>query len=260
MVHPDEVASALLREHDDRQRFHSLRESFPFDDIRVSYDIQDRLVEMLKQRNRCGLAGYKIGLTSARMQALCGIPHPIAGAILANRVHASGASISTSDFVHVGVECEIAVRIARDLEGSLPTTIAKMGEVVAAVAPALELVEDRHADYTALDMLTLVADNSWNAGIVLGEFSETWPDLAAIEGVVTSNGQPVDRGFGRDVLGHPFEPLLWLCRHLADRGLALKAGDIVMTGSLVPTRFPAAGDTLRFSLAGLGAVEAAITA
>ena len=98
------------------------------------------------------------------------------------------------------------------------------------------------------------------AGIVLGEFRETWPDLAAIEGVVAVNGVEVDRGFGRDVLGHPFEPLIWLARHLAERGEALRTGEIVMTGSLVPTRFPAAGDSLRFSLAGLGAVEMAVTA
>jgi 2-keto-4-pentenoate hydratase len=134
-----------------------------------------------------------------------------------------------------------------------------METAVAAVAPAFELVEDRHADYGSLDMLTLVADNSWNAGIVLGEFRSSWPDLAAIEGVLEVNGKELDRGFGREVMGHPFEPLLWLVRHLAGRGETLRAGEIVMTGSLVRTRFPTAGDRYAFSLAGLGEVSVAMT-
>ncbi|HSP24639.1 MAG TPA: fumarylacetoacetate hydrolase family protein [Saliniramus sp.] len=257
MIDTAAAAALLLREHDERTRFSTIREAFPFDDISVSYDIQRDLVGRLCERAGCDTVGYKIGLTSARMQAMCGIPHPLAGQILRSRVHRSGARVALSEHVRVGVECEIAVRLGRDIDaGSLPATIAELSGAVAAVAPALELIEDRNADYAALDMFTLVADNSWNAGIVLGEFRENWPDLAAVTGIVEVNGAEVDRGFGRDVLGHPFEPLLWLARHLVHRGETLAAGDIVMTGSLVPTRFPAAGDRYRFSLDGLGTVEA----
>lgn len=256
-----DAAAALLREHDDRAPFRSIRGTFPFEEIGVSYAIQDEVVRRLLERNGCGAAGYKIGLTSPRMQQMCGIPHPIGGRVLANRVHPSGTTVPLSAFIHLGIECEIAVRMGRDLTpGALPATVEEIGRAVEAVAPAFELVEDRHADYASLDMLTLVADNSWNAGVVLGEFRPAWPELGSIEGVLTVNGQALDRGFGRDVMGHPFEPLLWLARHLAERGEALRAGEIVMTGSLVPTRFPSAGDRYRFALAGLGDVEVALTA
>ena len=261
MIPIADAAAALLREHDERRPFHSIREQFPFDGIGTSYDVQAELVRRLCERNDCGTAGYKIGLTSPRMQTMCGIPHPIGGRVLSKRIHGSGQRIALSSHIHLGIECEIAVRIGRDLTaGDLPATVEEMGRAVEAVAPAFELVEDRHADYTSLDMLTLVADNSWNAGVVLGEFRPTWPDLASVEGVLAVDGREVDRGFGQDVLGHPFEPLLWLSRHLAAGGEALRAGEIVMTGSLVPTRFPAAGEVFRFSLAGLGDVEVTLTA
>jgi 2-keto-4-pentenoate hydratase len=257
MIDTAAAAALLLREHDERATFHSIREAFPFDDISLSYDIQRELVRSLCEREGSETVGYKIGLTSLRMQAMCGIPHPVGGQILASRGHRSGARVALSRHVRLGVECEIAVRLRRDIDaGSIPATIAELADAVAAVAPALELIEDRNADYSALDMLTIVADNSWNSGIVLGDFVETWPDLAAVEGIVEVNGAEVDRGFGRDALGHPFEPLLWLARHLVHRGETLSAGDIVMTGSLVPTRFPAAGDRYRFTLEGLGTVEA----
>lgn len=257
MIDTAAAADLLLREHDERTPFSSIREAFPFDDIAVSYDIQREFVHRLCEREGCGTVGYKIGLTSARMQAMCGIPHPIGGQILQTRVHRSGARVALSEHVRLGVECEIAVRLGRDIDAdSLPATIAELSGAVAAVAPAFELIEDRNADYASLDMLTIVADNSWNSGVVLGEFRESWPDLEAVAGIVEVNGAEVDRGFGRDALGHPFEPLLWLARHLVHRGETLRAGDIVMTGSLVPTRFPAPGDRYRFSLEGLGTVEA----
>jgi 2-keto-4-pentenoate hydratase len=261
MVDVSAAAALLLREHEERTPFHSIRDTFDFDDIPTSYDIQDELVRRLRARRACGTAGYKIGLTSARMQAMCGVPHPLGGRVLDDRVHASGATIALSEYVHPGIECEIAVRLGRDIDArSLPSTIEEMALAVAGVAPAFELIEDRNADYASLDMLSLIADNSWNAGIVLGEFQEHWPDLAAVEGVAFVNGEEVDRGFGRDVLGHPFEPVLWLARHLVARGEALRAGEIVMTGSLIPTRFPAAADRYRFSLAGLGEVDVSLAA
>jgi 2-keto-4-pentenoate hydratase len=256
MIQAEAAAETLLREHNERKSFHSLRDEYPLNDLRQSYDIQAHVVKRLCERNNAGLAGYKIGLTSPRMQTMCGIPHPICGSVLRNRVFASGGAVATSDFVHLGVECEIAVRIGKDLvQSQLPSTIEDMAEVIDAVAPALELVEDRHADYKSLDMLTLVADNSWNAGIVLGGFRQNWPDLASIEGIVERNGEILDRGFGRDVMGHPFAPLLWLSQHLAGRGEFLKAGDIVMTGSITPTYFPSPGESIRFTVGEVGSVE-----
>ena len=93
---------------------------------------------------------------------------------------------------------------------------------------------------------------------MLGAFVHTWPDLATVEGVVAVDGKAVDRGAGRDVLGHPFHPVAWLATHLAAQGTGLRAGDIVMTGSVVTTKFPDRQSAYRFDVTGLGAVELAI--
>ena len=122
----------------------------------------------------------------------------------------------------------------------------------------MEIVDDRAADYAGLDVLSLIADNSWQAGVVLGDFVRPWPDLAGVEGVVSVDGKVADHGFGRDVLGHPFHSVAWLAGHLGEQGSVLRAGDIVMTGSLVTTRFPDRASAFRFEAAGLGAVELTI--
>jgi 2-keto-4-pentenoate hydratase len=135
-------------------------------------------------------------------------------------------------------------------------------DAVSAVIPAFELVDDRQADYTQLAalVLTLIADNAWNAGIVLGSPCRDWStvDLASACGAMVINGTVVGEGYGRDVMGHPFEALLWLVNMLAQRGKNLTQGMIVMTGSLVATRFVSPGDAVSLSVEGIGEVRLSV--
>ncbi|HLI99548.1 MAG TPA: hydratase, partial [Bradyrhizobium sp.] len=116
-------------------------------------------------------------------------------------------------------------------------------------------VDDRDADYGHLDVLSLVADNSWNGGIVLSEFKPEWPDLAPVLGRAVRDGHPVGEGQGGDILGHPFNSVAWLATQLAARGIALTTGQIVMTGSVMKTVFPEQAAHYRFDLDGVGFVE-----
>lgn len=254
------VGNELLRAHHAGESFRPIADRYGITDIDSAYDVQAAFVGLLIEAGRTGLVGYKIGLTSARMQAMCGIDSPIAGVILADRVHRTGARVSVNGYHRLGLEFEIGVRIGRELAPSAaPFDVATVAPAVEAVCAAIELVDDRNADYRSLDVLSLVADNSWNAGIVLGDFRPDWPDLATVTGVIAVNGAEVDRGAGADVLGHPFAPLAWLANHLVARGSALRPGDIVLTGSLVTTRFGRAGEAYRYDVSGLGAVEVTLT-
>src|ERR1700712_1100602 len=175
------------------------------------------------------------------MQAFCGIDHPIAGVVLASRVHQSGATIRRADFGRLGLEFEIAVRIKSDMPVThAPVSAGMIAPHVGGVCAAIECVDDRSADYTNLDVLSLVADNSWNAGIVLSEFSTAWPDLENVLGRATKGSEAIGEGYGRDILGHPFNSVAWLATQLAARGAGLKAGPIAMTGSGMKTIFPEA--------------------
>jgi 2-keto-4-pentenoate hydratase len=224
--------------------------------------VQRAYVRLLRQARGTQSAGYKVGLTSKRMQAMCGLDSPVAGVVLADGVVHSGATLTASAYGRLGLEFEIAVRMRRDLRppagGSLD--IADVADAVEAICPAIEIIDDRHADYGALDARSLIADNAWNAGIVLGTFAAgVGGDLAAIEGVVSIDGNAVDRGRGGDVLGHPFHSVAWLATALSQSGGGgLRAGDVVMTGSIVPTRFPERPSHYRFVASGLGAVEVTV--
>src|SRR4030095_3197495 len=209
------------------------------------------------------VAGYKIALTTPVMQQMVGFHTPIAGAILARIIHSSPVTLRRTDYVRLGVECEIAVQLGKDLPAAqAPYRRDQVGDAVAAVMPAFELIDDRQADYTQLaaHVLTLIADNAWNAGIVLGSPQRDWhdADLAAARGVMLINGTVVGEGHGRDVLGHPFEALVWLVNMLAQRGKSLTQGIIVMTGSIVATKFVNPGNTVGLSVDGLGEAQLSV--
>ena len=256
-----EVAEALMGEHRGDVTFRCFAASRGITSPAQAYAVQREYVRLQMASRGVAAVGYKVGLTSRRMQAMCGIDSPVAGVVLQDRVHSSGASVSASAYGRIGLEFEIAVRLGHDLrpDGG-PLTLAEVAAAVDAVCPAIEIVDDRRADYRTLEALSLIADNSWNAGVVLGDFERSWPDLESAEGVVAVDGEVIDHGSGRDVLGHPFHSMAWLAIHLGGMGTALRAGDIVMTGNLVTTKFPDRPLAYRFAVNGLGAVELSIRA
>ena len=203
--------------------------------------------------------GYKIGCTSAVMQQYLDIPHPCGGGVFARGVHHSGAVLNTKDFIRAGVECEIAVRLARDLAPSeAPFTAEWVGEAIEAYLPAIEIVDNRYVKWETLGAPTLVADDFFAAGCVLaGAVARSAaPDLLAVVGRAIINGVEAGQGTGADVLGHPHNALAWLANHLAADGKTLRAGEIVLTGSLVKTLWLKAGASVVMELQGLGSVAA----
>jgi 2-keto-4-pentenoate hydratase len=254
-----EAARTLMDEHARGVKFWRFAPTLGVDTLDRAYALQDEYVRLQKTARGVSAIGYKIGLTSPRMQEMCGIDQPISGVVLSDRRHASGATLNRARYGRLGLEFEIAVLMGRDIENVEGLDIAQVGAAVEGICPAFEVVDDRDCDYVDLEVFSLIADNAWNAGVVLGSFRRSTLDLAAIEGVVSVDKKIVDKGYGRDVLGHPFYSVAWLAQRLSAAGDKLRAGEIVMTGNLVTTKFPTAPCEYRFEVAGLGAVEVTIS-
>jgi 2-oxo-3-hexenedioate decarboxylase/2-keto-4-pentenoate hydratase len=198
------------------------------------------------------LAGLKIATTTKVMQQLMGIDHPCGGMIYASRVHTSPATIRHADFVHVVVECELAVRIGRDLlPSSTPFTRESVRDAVSEVMASFELIEDRNADYKQTSALSLIADNAWNGGIVLGSAIAPPPgDLNGITGRLSIDGKEAHTGRTDDPMG----ALAWIANLAAQRNRPMTKGMVVITGSVIATLPIAQGQNFTFSLDGIGSV------
>src|SRR6202022_379702 len=121
----------------------------------------------------------------------------------------------------------------------------------------IEIVQCRDAKWETMGAPTLVADDFFAAGCVLGKpvARSVAPDLLEVVGRALINGVEAGQGTGADVLGHPHNALAWLAHHLAADGKGLRAGEIVLTGSLVKTVWLNPGDEVMMELAGLGTVQ-----
>ena len=110
---------------------------------------------------------------------------------------------------------------------------------VNAIMAGIELVDDRYEDYKQLNAPTLIADNFFNVGVVLGEELKNWQNLnlQSISGILKLDGIEISKGHGADILGSPFEALAWIANHRAKLGVPILAGSFVMLGSVVQTVF-----------------------
>jgi 2-keto-4-pentenoate hydratase len=259
MTRAADAARHLLEAHERRAPFTPLPESMAPRTPGEAYGIQDAFVALRAQKLGA-IAGYKIALTSEEMRRFVGVDTPQAGMLLGSLVRRSPATIRAADYVRLIVEFEIAVRIGEDLPAAdKPFFRDRVAKAVGEVMAGMEIADDRGADYKQLPRhpLDLIADNAWNEGAVLGAPLTAWRsiDLATLRGVATVNGIKVGEGRGADCMGNPLDALAWLADHLASVGRGLLRDDIVITGSIITSKFVKAGDRVRFEVEHLGAVE-----
>ena len=198
------------------------------------------------------VAGAKIATTTKVMQALMGINHPCGGAIFARTIHQSPALVRKADFVNVRIESEIALKLGAALPATgAPWTRETVAPAVAGAMAAFELIEDRNADYARTEATSLIVENCWNGGIVVGTPKPvTSATVTGIPGRLAIDGQTVGEGRAED----PYATLAWLANLLAERDRGLDAGMVVITGSLIPTLSIATGQRAEFTVEGLGEV------
>jgi 2-keto-4-pentenoate hydratase len=202
-------------------------------DAEAGYALQHEIASALGE---VPPAGFKIGATTRQMQAYLRLAGPAAGFVGAAGLHASPAVLRFADYVAPGVECEVGLRLGADLPAG-PCTREQAGGAVAEVFAAIEVVDKRYNDLAALGTPTLIADQVFHAGGVLGAPAANWRslDLGATRGRITVGGAMRGEGVGADLLGHPFAALAWLAASPAARVFGgLRAGQVVFLGSVTP--------------------------
>ena len=242
----------------EQRRLDRLPESCTPSDSTEAYAVQGALNARLAELGQGPVSGHKIGCTSKVMQEYLKIDQPCSGGIYANTVFHQRGERHHGAYCRPGVECEIAVKLGATLtaEGA-PYDKDSVAAAVESCMAAIEVVDDRFIDYPKLELPTMLADDFFNAGCVLGAPVSGWQQLNidTLRGEMSINGESVGSGFGRDVMGHPFNVLAWLANSLIERGRVLEAGEFVLTGSLVETKWCAPGDVVRVEIEGLGAAE-----
>jgi 2-keto-4-pentenoate hydratase len=255
------AARALARARLNGEAVHPLPPGLSPHDAGQGYAIQHRLHQLLTEAGEGPVTGQKIGCTTQVMREKLDIDEPCAGRIHARRVLGDGATWSVAGRIRPSVECEIAVRLGRDL----PAIAAKytgdsVRPAVAACMVSIELCDDRYTDRERVGVATLIADDFYNVGCALGEEIRDWQaiDLAAVSGTMRINGRETGRGKGGDIMGHPLAALAWLANLRASEGQHLEAGEFVTLGSIVSSQRVAPGDRVEIEVEKLGGIAISV--
>lgn len=203
--------------------------------------------------------GRKIGLTSPGMRTQMQVDEPDYGDLWASRhVPAPGgvATVATAPFLQPRVEGELAFLLGRDL-GRSGVDEHEVRAATAALAPALEIVDSRIADWR-IALVDTIADNASYGGFSHGAWVPELldADLAALPMQVSRNGEVVVDETGAAVMGSPLTAVAWLANKLGGLGVGLRAGDIVLSGSFGRAVDVVAGDEFAIAVPGTGGLVA----
>ncbi|OWQ96518.1 fumarylacetoacetate hydrolase family protein [Sphingopyxis witflariensis] len=214
----------------------------------------DFLARRLKDGER--VVGKKIGVTSKAVQDMLGVYQPDFG-FLTDAMHIDGdIDIAATGLIQPRAEAEIAFILKDSLTGP-GVTAADVIAATASIAPCFEIVDSRIDDWK-ISIVDTVADNASCGVFVLGEAraDPNAHDLPALRVTVTKNGAPLSEGLGSAVQGNPAEAVAWLANTLGAHGVTLDAGDIILSGSLVPLENAVRGDVFDMTLHGIGSCTA----
>lgn len=215
-------------------------------------------LDALARRRRDGerVIGKKIGVTSKAVQDMLGVHQPDFG-FLTDRMWVEGdIDIAAHKLIQPRAEAEIAFILKAPLAGP-GVTQADVLAATECIAPCFEIVDSRIAEWK-IGIVDTIADNASCGVFVLGE-ARADPrdfDLPALHVRVTKNGTPLSEGYGAAVQGSPLEAVAWLANTLGAYGVTLDAGDVILSGSLVPLEPAVAGDVFEMVLEGVGTCTA----
>ncbi len=222
-----------------------------------AYDISLAVYAMRKADGETDI-GKKIGITSEAVMNMLGVNQPDFG-FLTDRMWAKNNIVNTSNMILPRAEAEIAFK----LKSGLKSSGVSEDDVLAAteaVSACFEIVDSRVKDWK-IKIQDTIADNASCGTMAI---SPNWVDprsvdLLGCKTIVTKNGKLLSEGVGAATLGSPLKAVAWLANTLGARGIPLKAGEIILSGSLVPLEPVAAGDKMHVSIDGIGECDVEFT-
>ena len=219
--------------------------------IEDAYHIQERmLARRIEQGAR--VVGKKIGVTSQVVMDMLGVHQPDFGYLLNTMIYNEGEAVPMAGLIQPKAEGEIAFVLKHDLLGP-GISNADVLRATECVMPCFEIVDSRIDDWK-IKIQDTVADNASCGVFVLGDqaVDPRKVDLSTCGMVLEKNGEIAATGAGAAALGSPVNAVAWLANTMGRLGIPLKAGEVILSGSLAAMLPVKAGDNLRVSIGGIG--------
>jgi 2-oxopent-4-enoate/cis-2-oxohex-4-enoate hydratase len=231
----------------------------PFTDRDIDITIDDayyislRMLENRVEKDGEKVVGKKIGVTSKVVQEMLGVHRPDFG-FLTNVMEYpnNGDTPIAGNMIAPRAEAEIGFVLKKDLVGP-GVTEQDVLDATDYIVPCFEIVDSRIQDWK-IKIQDTIADNASCGTFTLGEgkVDPREVDLPNLKVVVKKNGEFLSEGMGSAVQGNPLTAVAWLANTLGEYGIPFNAGEVILSGSLVPLEPVVAGDKMEMDLEGVG--------
>ncbi|MBV7507810.1 2-keto-4-pentenoate hydratase [Bacillus sp. sid0103] len=250
----NEAYEHLIQAEREQKMVSPLTDLYPDLTIDEAYHVQIKAIDQKLQAGH-RIVGKKIGLTSHAMQKLLGVDQPDYGHLLEHMEVPNNGIIQLDQLFQPKVEAELAFVLRKDLNGP-NVTLEDVLEATDYLVPALEIVDSRIVDWR-IKLQDTIADNASCGLYVLGNerISVADNDLTQVEMNLFRNGELMNTGYGADVLGHPATCVAWLANKLSEYNVALKAGEVILSGALSAAIVAQKGDRFTAGFTRIGKVE-----
>lgn len=248
-----ELGKELFEALRDCKTLAPLTERFPEIEIEDAYHISKAMLDCRMEANGETIVGKKIGVTSAAVQEMLGVFQPDFGFLTsAMTVENEREAKIEGQLIQPRAEAEIAFLLKEDLVGP-GVTEADVLRATEYVMPCFEIVDSRIHDWK-IKIQDTIADNASCGVYVIGneKIDPNEVDLPNLTVNVFKNGKQISSGQGSAVQGDPLTAVAWLANTLGEFGIPFKAGEVILSGSLVPLEPVVAGDEMHMELVGLG--------
>lgn len=218
-----------------------------------AYYISLRMLENRLEKDGEKVVGKKIGVTSKVVQEMLGVHQPDFGFLTDVMEYPNGADVPVAgNMIAPRAEAEIGFKLKKDLQGP-GVTEQDVLEATDYIMACFEVVDSRINDWK-IRIQDTIADNASCGIFVLGEeqVDPNTVDLPNLKVVVKKNGEFLSEGLGSAVQGNPLTAVAWLANTLGAYGIPFKAGEVILSGSLVPLESVKAGDRMEMELEGVG--------
>lgn len=201
------------------------------------------------------IRGHKIGLTARSMQRMFGVDEPDYGHLLDDMFVAEAQEVPMSRFIQPRVEVEPGFILRGRLEGP-GVTAADVIYATEYIVPTIEIIDSRVRDWD-IRLADTIADNGSSAGVVVGGRPVRLADvdIRNLHAEILIDGEVVETGSTREILGSPVNCVAWLANALGAHGVALEEGHLVLPGTPVRARPVSAGQTVIGRIDQIGEVE-----
>ncbi|MEB2347221.1 MAG: fumarylacetoacetate hydrolase family protein [Comamonadaceae bacterium] len=191
-----------------------------------AYEIQRASIQRRIARGE-RMKGIKLGFTSRAKMVQMGVDSLIWGLLTDAMVEEDGGSVDLARYIHPRVEPEVCFVTRRVIDA--PLTALEAADYLEAVAPAMEIIDSRFANFK-FDLVNVVADNCSSAGLVVGSWSRRFDGLTNAGVRMQFDGRDVQIGSTAAILGHPLRAVVQASRLLHDARMSLPAGSLIMAG------------------------------